>query len=244
MENKSLAFDYIYSYLYENENVADDVPTEPNLSEKDRQELSALFDAMKQLIHKSRAYNELSGLYNQQAIELAMENSKNTMATIINIKNTLSDIINDAKVAYKYVLWMYLLAFVLGLGLIVVAIVFAAMGKTILAIAFGTIGLLDIVSHFIFKPPLELQSSRSNLTQLIIVVTNWFTDLVNLNSYINNRGGDLSLEEQIKISEKQNLTTEKMVKLIEKYSEPSNLKHNRTAPGAVKPVKPDPEAAG
>lgn len=152
------------------------------------------------------------------------------MKTIMQIKDTLSEIIQDAKSAYKYVLWMYVLAFLLGIGLIIVAIVFAAMGKTILSIAFGAIGLIDIVSHFIFKPPLELQSSRSNLTQLIIVVTNWFSDLVNLNSYLSLKGANLTLEELKEISDKQNKNTEKMIKLIELYSEPTNLKHNQPAP--------------
>lgn len=234
MENKSLAYDYIYSYLFENENIPDNISTDSALSEGDRRELTNLFDVMKQVIENARLYNNSLGGFNERMMGLAEENMKDTTNTIIRIKGTLSRIIEDAKSAYKYVMWMYVLAFLLGIGLVITAIIFAAMGKTILSIAFGTIGLIDIVSHFIFKPPLELQSSRSNLTQLMIIVTNWFSDLMNLNGYISRNLIFLKLSELKEISDKQSEITTKMIKLLEMYAEPTNLKHNQPAPPVAK----------
>jgi len=228
MKNKNLAFDYIHEYLFRNEQVAANLVSEQSLSPEDRQELSDILGVLGQMSQNARNYNKVNNQVLGKAMELSMENMANTTQTIMSIKSSLQEVIRDAKSAYKYVLWMYVLAFMLGIALIAVAVVFAAQGKTILSIAFGTIGLIDIVSHFIFKPPLELQSSRANLTQLMIVVTNWFSDIVNLNTFITARGEALTLTELSEISDKQNANTAKMIDLIERYSEPSSVKQALT----------------
>ena len=53
----------------------------------------------------------------------------------------------------------------------------------------------------------------------MIIITNWFADLMNLNTYMSNRNAIITLEEIDQISEKQNQNTAKTIDLIEKYSE-------------------------
>lgn len=221
MENKELAYQYVEEYLFRNAKIGEVAGDDPLLSVEDKMELKNVLDSLAQLT--SNAQNFL--LQQQEEIihqkKMNSANMENTNQTIMSMKSSLQDVIRDAKTAYKFVLWMYVMAFFLGIALIVVAVVFAVQGKMILSIAFGSIGLIDIVTHFIFKPPLELQSSRSNLTQLMIVVTNWFADLMNLNTFMAQKGPDITLDEINQISDKLNANTAKSLDLIERYSEPS-----------------------
>lgn len=230
MNNKALGFDYIYEFLYSNNQVGNQIPGDERFDETDKNEIQAILSDLSTTIINSNNFKSLSAEERSNSMtkgtELNMKNMENTYETIMSIKSSLQDVIKDAKSAYKYVLWMYIAAFLLGIVLIAVAIVFAARGETILAIAFGTIGLADLVTQFIYKPPLELQSSRSNLAQLMIAITNWFADLMNLNSYMSYQGANISLKEISELSEKQYANTAQILELIEKYSEPSNQKIN------------------
>lgn len=208
MENKNIAFDYIHEILFRNINADENVLTDNRISMADKQELAFIANAIKNI-----GKDEMTRIF--------QENIKNSFDTMMSLKTSIQDVISDAKRAYKYVSWMYIVAFYLGVALVVIAIVFAALDKTILSIAFGTIGLADIIGHFIFKPPLELQSSRANLAQLMVILTNWFSDVSNLNSYFSQPGKQFTLDEIEKISDKQNSNTRKMIELIEKYCEPA-----------------------
>lgn len=223
MKNKELAYDYIHSYLFKDAGVADQVPGDQNLETDDREALLEILGTIGDMAANSSKYNQLLQQENQKigikANEMALSNMENTYQTIISIKTSLQQVIGDLKRAFNYVMLMYLAAFLLGVGLIVVSVVFAVQGKTILSIAFGAIGLADLVAYFIFKPPLEIQNSRSNLIQLMIVVTNWFADLMNLNTYMGNKMSEITLDEIKKISETLNDNTAKMLELIEKYGE-------------------------
>jgi hypothetical protein len=221
MKNKELAYDYIHRSINKDVNVDEVVRTDDTIPDQDKEELLFILGTIKSLYHKSVSFNESQQRIFMEHEQLAIENMKNTYETIISIKSSLQDVLKDAKYAYKFVLWMYVSTFLLGIGLIVTAIVFAAMDKPILAAAFGAVGLIDIVVQFMYKPPLELQTSRSNLAQLMITITNWFTDLMNLNGFMAQRGDLLTLEELERISQKQHDNTERMLGLIEKYSEPS-----------------------
>lgn len=234
MKNKDLAYNYIHEFLFRDENVSVKLDADQSVEPDDKAELNRLLAVLGEMSVNARKFNSLNIEYFGKSNTLLLNNLENTMQTIMSIKSSLQEVIRDAKTAYKFVLWMYVLAFMLGIGLIVVAVVFAAQGKMILSIAFGAIGLIDIVSHFIFKPPLELQSSRANLTQLMIVVTNWFSDLMNLNTFISTRGDQLTMSELYDISDKQNANTAKMIDLIERYSEPSSARQgsSETEPGA------------
>jgi hypothetical protein len=221
MENKELAYQYIEESIYRNAKIGEIAKDDSTLSVEDKVELKRTLDVLSELYSNSQNFIIQQQEEVIQQKKMATANMENTNQTIMSMKSSLQDVIRDAKTAYKFVLWMYVMAFFLGIALIVVAVVFAVQGKMILSIAFGTIGLIDIVTHFIFKPPLELQSSRSNLTQLMIVVTNWFADLMNLNTFMANQGADITLDQINIISDKLNANTAKSLDLIERYSEPS-----------------------
>ncbi len=221
MENKELAFEYISEYLFKNEKIIEVAKKDISITDEDKTELMNILDTLGTMSSNARNFVLLQQEDIAKQKKMITANMENTNQTIMSMKSSLQDVIRDAKTAYKFVLWMYVMAFFLGIALIVIAVIFAAQGKMILSIAFGSIGLIDIVSHFIFKPPLELQSSRSNLTQLMIVVTNWFADLMNLNAFMAQKGPDITLDEINQISDKLNSNTAKSLDLIERYSEPS-----------------------
>lgn len=221
MTNKSLAYDYLSVFLFNDANVDQLLKEEKQLDENDSAELKRVLAVLKEMSENARSYVHIANEENAKTMRevntITLNNMRNTYDTIVSIKTSLQDVIKDAKTAYRYVLWMYILAFLIGLGLIITAVVFAVQGKTILSIAFGAIGLIDLVTYFIFKPPLEIQNSRSNLAQLMVILTNWFADLMNLNTYI--KPGVTTLEELERISEKQNSNTARMIELMEKYGE-------------------------
>lgn len=210
MNNKALAFDYVTETLFRNIEADKLMMNDQQLSDTDKQELLNVLNPIKTLAQ-----------IQNPVFKLHQENIKNSYETMISLKKSIQDVIQDAKKAYTYVSWMYVVAFYLGVALIVTAIVFAALDKTILSIAFGTIGLADIVGHFIFKPPLELQTSRANLAQLMVILTNWFADISNLHSFIQQTNQPITMELFEKISDKQNENTKKMIDLIERYCEPA-----------------------
>lgn len=221
MENKPLAFDYMQKALFENMNIGDTLDQESLLNKEDKKELKYILDSIKGLGTQAMQNQAPQENYMKVQFDAMNRSVLNTYDTIISLKESLQDVIKDAKSAYQYVLLMYLFAFYLGVALIVTSIIFAAQDKVFFSMAFGAIGLIDIVTHFIYKPPLDLQSSRANLAQLMVILTNWFSDVMNLNTFMAQQGQNLSLDQLKELSDKQNANTEKMLGLIEKYCEPS-----------------------
>lgn len=230
MENKALAFDYLKNLMLVNEDADKLASEDPNLSQEDKETLIPLMTLIKEVSAKARETDYLKSengkKLNEEQVkaqirgfELNTRNMENTYDTIMSIKSSLQLVVKDATRAYNYIMAMYITAFILGIGLIATSIYFAAQDKTILAIAFGSVGLLDLVTTFFFKPPLEIQNSRSNLSQLMIIITNWFAELMNTNTYIGQRGADITWQEMKDISDSLNESTKKMVSLIEEYSE-------------------------
>ncbi|HPF10679.1 MAG TPA: hypothetical protein PKW08_10350 [Flavobacteriaceae bacterium] len=230
MKNKALAFDYIQELLYQNPDADLAAEKDPQLEEDDRKELGDILGTIRLLFDKAEAYKQSTDEQMQELERVQLETTKkafqyntqnieNTYQTIMSIKTSLQNVVKDASRAYNYIMIMYITVFVLGVGLIVTSIVFAAQDKTILAIAFGAVGFIDLVTTFFFKPPLEIQNSRSNLTQLMIIITNWFAELMNLNTYISTRGDKIELDEMMKVGKTLNNSTREMIELIEKYGE-------------------------
>lgn len=230
MKNKELAFEYLRDALMVNPDIGMALPNEKRLEDADKDELSKLLLLIAQTTGAFNLVNSLTPedlkvrqQKNMETLdknnEILIRNTENTYDTIMKLKDSLTEVMKNAQRAYSYVLWMYIVAFVLGIALIVMATIFAIEGKTILAAAFGTVGLIDLVTYFVKKPPLEIQNSRSNLAQLIIIQTNWFVDLMNLNAFMAQKMNSLNLDELGAISDKQNENTAKMIALIEKYSE-------------------------
>lgn len=221
MENKSLAFDYMQKALFENMNIGDTLDNETKLNPDDKNELKTILDSIKGLGTQAMQNNAPQENYLKVQLDAMNRSVLNTYDTMDSLKESLQDVIKDAKSAYQYVLLMYLFAFYLGVALIVTSIIFAAQDKVFFSMAFGAIGLIDIVTHFIYKPPLDLQSSRANLAQLMVILTNWFSDVMNLNTFMGEQGKKLTLDQLKELSDKQNVNTEKMLGLIERYCEPT-----------------------
>lgn len=221
MENKSLAFDYMQKALFENMNIGDTLDNETKLNPDDKNELKTILDSIKGLGTQAMQNNAPQENYLKVQLDAMNRSVLNTYDTMDSLKESLQDVIKDAKSAYQYVLLMYLFAFYLGVALIVTSIIFAAQDKVFFSMAFGAIGLIDIVTHFIYKPPLDLQSSRANLAQLMVILTNWFSDVMNLNTFMGEQGKKLTLDQLKELSDKQNANTEKMLGLIERYCEPT-----------------------
>ncbi|MBK7358230.1 MAG: hypothetical protein IPJ80_06375 [Saprospiraceae bacterium] len=221
MENKSLAFDYMQKALFENMNIGDTLDNETKLNPDDKNELQTILDSIKGLGTQAMQNNAPQENYLKVQLDAMNRSMLNTYDTMDSLKESLQDVIKDAKSAYQYVLLMYLFAFYLGVALIVTSIIFAAQDKVFFSMAFGAIGLIDIVTHFIYKPPLDLQSSRANLAQLMVILTNWFSDVMNLNTFMGEQGKKLTLDQLKELSDKQNANTEKMLGLIERYCEPT-----------------------
>ncbi|MGD1889104.1 MAG: hypothetical protein ACFB15_00615, partial [Cyclobacteriaceae bacterium] len=182
MKNKELAYDYIYKFLFEDASVDTVAPRDERFDTKDKNEIAQTLGVIKNLSIQAQKSNVLQTEQGKevaqaqasnaiQALLFSTKNVENTYDTIISIKTSLQDVVKDARRAYNYTMLMYIAAFVIGIGLIATSIVFAAQDKTILAIAFGAVGFIDLVTTFFFKPPLELQNSRSNLAQLMIIIT-------------------------------------------------------------------------
>lgn len=211
MKNKELAYDVLLSTLvHQDDKVANQLAT--GLSAEDFAELNAALPLVRQQVIQVNSF--------QKQIELATSNMGNTYNTLINLKQSLDEAMGQARKGYAYVMWMYVIVFYLGIALIITAVIFAAFDKTILAIAFGTIGLVDIITYMLVKPPLELQASRSNYAQLTAALICWFTDLMNLNTFLTTLPAGTPFDKVAEVSKKQMDNTRELLELIETYSEP------------------------
>ena len=222
MQNKSLAFDLL-SEAFQNPNPHinfSEHPITSSLIPEDKAELTLMLNKVqhgKQLYIQSQAgFMDIQ----KEQTTLFMNNFKNTMDSMIALKDSLKEAMTQAKKGYTYVMLMYVVVFYAGISLIITAVVFAAYGKTILAIAFGAIGLVDLVTYMLYKPPLDLQTSRSNFVQLSAALISWFTDVMNLNTYLSMKQQSLSFGDLNQVIDKQTQSTKNLMELIEKYSEP------------------------
>jgi hypothetical protein len=156
--------------------------------------------------------------------KLMKESGDGTMALIDKLKNSLIENATGTLSAYNNVISMYTIAFILGIALIITAIVFGAMNKTVLAIAFGTIGLIDIVAYFVKLPANKIQESRSNLSQLQMVLLVCMKELVNndvMNAkVINTENPDIT--KYTALTNTSINTTASLLKLIEEMAEPKS----------------------
>ncbi len=158
--------------------------------------------------------------------QMLAQSGDDTMVLVKKLKDSLIANATDTLTAYDRVLFIYTIAFGIGILLIVTAVVFAAMDKTILAIAFGAIGLIDIVTYLIKIPANKIQESRSNLTQLQVVLLVWLKDLINNDHLLvqkNNVQGGISIDDFQRITEMNINNTISLLRLIEDVAEPKTL---------------------
>lgn len=173
---------------------------------------------------QQQAPEEVEFLRQQQLKFLkSMEGSAdNTFELIKQLKESLITNATGTLGAYNRVLTIYTVSFIIGVLLIITGVVFGAMGKNVLAIAFGTLGLIDMVTYFIKLPANKIQESRSNLSQLQVVLLTWMSDFVNTNTLMSIKQATITLEEYKFLSDMNIENTTRLLRLIEEVAEPKN----------------------
>jgi hypothetical protein len=112
--------------------------------------------------------------------QAGLEAFKQTNQVLSELMKGLKRNVLDTATAYERTMWMYVVSFYAGLAMIVVAIVFAWVGKDrLFPLAFGGLGTASTITFFFTKPPEGLQSSRVGLAQLQSALLSWFADFVN-----------------------------------------------------------------
>jgi hypothetical protein len=118
---------------------------------------------------------------------------------------------------------MYQVSFYLGVALLITAIVFAVVTKgSLYPILFGSIGIIDLLTFFIAKPPESLQQSRSQQAKLNAAFYSWFLDLYNWNSFYiqySSKGTNVDLQTMKEVSSSQIANTERLMKIISEHIE-------------------------
>lgn len=157
------------------------------------------------------------------ALYMFIDNQLKSTSEIADaFKAGLKKTIEQIDIGFRWTMIMYMVAFYMGIGLIVTSIAFAVvMDKTLLPIIFGVFGVVDILGFFVKKPSQRLQGSRADLAQLQAVYFNWFVDVYNWNGYISilgqTKGLDYDKVKQISATLLEN--TDKTMSLVERYCE-------------------------
>lgn len=171
------------------------------------------------------------------------ESRDDTFEIISKLKESLQDALKESRNTQGLAKSMFILTFLLGFILIGISLYFGIKGKDVLAIAFGSFGVIDIVAHLIADPPLKIQDSRSNYAQLTVGILAWFNDLVDksgmlvvnnqLNAQIQNMQIDINsklvvqekiLDNYLRLSGTQIDNTVRILSLIDEIAEPSKRK--------------------
>lgn len=97
---------------------------------------------------------------------------KSTSEIADAFKSGLKRTIDQIDIGFRWTMIMYMVAFYMGIGLIITSIAFAVvLDKTLLPIIFAVIGVVDIVGFFVKKPSQRLQGSRADLAQLRLFIS-------------------------------------------------------------------------
>jgi hypothetical protein len=155
---------------------------------------------------------------NQRVLEQVTEAQKDTLAVAKQMKMGLQRTLEQIDSAYRSTMLMYQITFYLGVVLIVVAVGATLFGREpLLPAVFGTLGIIDLLAFFLFKPQERLQASRSSLAQVQAALYNWFMDSVNLNTLMGALGQAKEFGEAQKVSEALLAHTEKTLEMLQKY---------------------------
>lgn len=108
------------------------------------------------------------------------------------INSSIGETVLEFHRGFQRTMDMYTVAFYLGVVIIIVSLGYAILGgNNLISIAFGAVGLLDILTFLVTKPPQSLENSRADLAQLQIAYTNWFSSVNNWNAYIREKNAEL-----------------------------------------------------
>lgn len=193
-----------------------------NLTDDNLIKIKAINDNIAQNAYRN---NEIQMRQQQKLLELGDQ----TFELIKNMKLGLNDTLESNRRAQSISTWMYIFSFCLGLGLIITSVVFAVMDRPILAIAFGTFGMVDIVAHFIADPPARLQESRSNYVQLTGLTLAWFKETLSNDAYMATSllGSKEMLDNYNSLSENYVTNTGKFFQMMDDLAEPQIKKNKK-----------------
>jgi|SRR5437016_3451400 len=103
----------------------------------------------------------------------------------VEIRSSVLRVVKQIEEGFTSVMTMYKVAFYVGIILIAASIVLGfLLRQDILSLAFGSAGIADILGYFIYKPAVDLQTSRGNLAQLEMAFVNWIGDVHNWNEVL------------------------------------------------------------
>lgn len=169
-----------------------------------------------------------------------------TMDVVKAMKSGLKSTMSQIDSAFTYTMWMYILSFIMGIGLMAAAIWSAWYGKNMLSIVLGGFGTANTLTFFFTRPPERLQSSRASLAQLQIALLAWFNDFFNQNlllaqeASLQRKPGESNTSALLAISDVIILHTEKMMVMLQKYCKlveaPLKPEHRRDKAVAAAPT--------
>ncbi|MFZ5908960.1 MAG: hypothetical protein ACOYYU_02975 [Chloroflexota bacterium] len=102
-----------------------------------------------------------------------------------SLRSGLQSTIKQMLDGYARTMLMYSISFYIGIGLLVLAAVFAIQGREpLLPLVFAGLGTADIIGYFVVGPPLQIQESRSDLAQLQATYFAWYQNMRYVDSFI------------------------------------------------------------
>lgn len=164
-------------------------------------------------------------------VEAALDNSREeTFDIISHLKETLRNTLTSSRRLQVITTTMYVLTFLLGLGLIVVGGIMGQAGpegpQSWINLVYGAGGLALIITNFITNSPRELQGSRSNYAQLSMAMLGWFNEFVENSNQriIVVQSSELPIEDKLerldKLSTAMTQSTHSALQMMEEFAEP------------------------
>lgn len=147
-----------------------------------------------------------------------LQAQEDTLAVAKQMKLGLQATLEQIDRAYRSTMLMYQTTFYLGVILVLASVVAAFVGREgLLSAIFGSLGIMDLLAFFLFKPQERLQASRASLAQVQAALFNWFMDSVNLNTLMGVMGQSNDYSGAQKVSESLLAHTEKTLEMLQKY---------------------------
>ncbi len=160
------------------------------------------------------------------AEKLYRELQTNFANMAISLRDSVLRVVNEIEKGFKNVMRMYVVAFYLGVVLILLSGISGVyLREDLLAITFGGLGIADIVGYFVYRPAEYLQVSRGNLAQLHMAFINWIGDAHNWSEVFRKtfngaKSDDDLISKTSKISEAMLANVRETMKAIDDYCEP------------------------
>jgi len=103
----------------------------------------------------------------------------------LEVRSSVLRVVKQIEDGFTSVMKMYKVAFYSGIILIGLSVLLGLIVRQdIIALAFGGLGTSDILVYFIYKPAVDLQTSRGNLAQLEMAFVSWIGDVHNWNQVL------------------------------------------------------------